>query len=210
IMEAAYLYRMGASSKEEMVYEFCRNWGIRDSAQFISEMSRLASHDMIEQFFLPWHEMYPHVARELARPSNLYGTVMYEAQGGVDGSREVDMLAAAHITGGGIPLKAYRMMKSFGLGIDINTVFPQPRGVQLVKQTYDSLPENIQRGIGLSEEKEISTWNGGVGFMVVTATPEDAEHLIEIAARQNVAAALMGKTLDRREIRFRGHTWRYT
>lgn len=154
-----------------------------------------------------WHEKYPEVARQLKKPARLYGPIMYDAQGGVFGERRVDMVAAAHITGGGIPLKGIRMVQNSGLGLAIDHVFPDPEAVtSIIELAWSIHPD---KDIFIDNIKACEEWNRGIGFLVVVPDKEEAKKLIDIAGGHDCEAAIAGEVIDEPAVKFRGHTWRY-
>lgn len=219
ILEASYLLKEGYSSKAtyflENLTEFLDSMNIlpgykADDLQrvgLIQLISRLQGHNFLEGVLIPWHEEYPAAAEELLRSSTLYSRLMYQAQGGVDGKREIDLVAAAHISGGGVPEKARRMVERKKLGVHIEPVFPEPEGIQMLLDIAKTLPnegKNLIDDRGACEQ-----WNRGIGFLVVTNTREDANSLVDMAGQLGYEAGVAGRILEDPIIEFRGHSWRY-
>ena len=104
ILETAYLQSLHFDSKQDMVAHFLRARRMTGSNQEIANaLTSVFGHDALEQVLIPWHQKFPEVTKQLLMPSILYGPIIYDAQGGVEGERKVEMIAAAHISGGGIP-----------------------------------------------------------------------------------------------------------
>ena len=113
ILETAYLQSLHFDSKQDMVAHFLRARRMTGSNQEIANaLTSVFGHDALEQVLIPWHQKFPEVTKQLLMPSILYGPIIYDAQGGVEGERKVEMIAAAHISGGGIPEKGKRMVES--------------------------------------------------------------------------------------------------
>lgn len=220
ILEKAYLRQVGYVSKR---HYFTKQFGdyLKDRARppSFTEITRyqdnlgnfmdeFGGENFWEQILLPWHQLQPEVTKELLRPSMLYGKLMYEAQGGVDGEKAVNITAAAHISGGGVPEKAKRMVAPKGLGADIRAVFPDPLGVRYLFELAEDLTD--KNGESLLDDRGVcEQWNRGIGFLMVTQGVDDAKRLIELASNMGYEAAEVGKIIEEPVIKFRGHTWNY-
>lgn len=210
ILETAYLLSRGFQSKEELLGAWFRDHGFKgNSSELLGELTRLSGHDFPEQVLLPWPQAYPEIAKQILMPSRLYGPVIYEAQGGVDGPRVVDMVAAAHITGGGIPEKAKRMIEASGFGIHIDPVFPDPESVQSLLSLADTFPPEIREKLEIDDASACRQWNRGIGFLVVAKDMSEARKLVDVADRSGYEAAVAGEIVEEPKITFRGHTWTY-
>jgi len=162
---------------------------------------------LAEHYHLPWHEDFPELTEELLRPSTIYAPLIYEAQGGVDLEPVVPLVACAHISGGGVPLKAQRMLEARGFGLSMGTPFEDPKAV---RQLIDLAYENPVKGAPLVNERTAcEQWNRGVGFLCVTENSADAAKLIAIAEKLGYEATIAGKIIEERKIKFRGETWNY-
>lgn len=210
ILETAYLLSLGYQSKTEYIEKWFKDrgvfWNMND---FLAQLDTLMGHNFLEQVLPPWHEMYPDITKQLLAPSSLYGSVMYKAQGGIDGPRSVDLIAAAHISGGGVPEKTKRMLEAKGLGAHIEAVFPDPEGVQSLLKLVNGFPPEIQERLGVTDMSACLQWNRGIGFLVVTRNEKEADKLIEIADSEGYEAKIAGEIIEQPEIIFRGHTFRY-
>lgn len=211
ILELNYLLTATKfKSKKERVANYFRNHGMKgNDDEILGQINQLFGHDALEQVLLPWHKLNPQLARQLLAPSTLYGPIMYDAQGGIDGDRKVQMIAAAHVSGGGVPEKGKRMVQSKGLGLSIDAVFPEPepiKGLLALNERIRSegIEPPVENDRGASEQ-----WNRGIGFIVIVPNENEAQKLIEIARGHNVEGAVAGKIIDKPEIQFKGETWRY-
>ncbi len=157
---------------------------------------------------LPWHTIFPEITQKLARPSTIYAPLTYEAQGGVDGDVCVPIVAAAHISGGGIPLKTERMLKLSGLGMHLDPVFPDPEGIPELIELARKHP-HPQKGILVDERSACEQWNRGIGFLCVVEHQQRADELIALAESLGYEAAVAGEIIPERKIEWRGHTWDY-
>jgi len=210
ILEMAHLQSLRFDSKQEMVAHFLRTRGMRGSDQEITdELTSIFGHDALEQVLIPWHKTFPDITKQLLKPSTLYGPIIYDAQGGVEGERRVEMIAAAHISGGGIPEKGKRMVEPKGLGLAINPIFPDPEGVGPLLKIVEELPEEMRAQIKINDRTACEQWNRGIGFIVVVPDKEEAKKLIDIAEQHECEAGIVGEVIDSQEILFKGHTWNY-
>lgn len=212
ILETAHLQNLGASSKEYLVIEFLRQRGMRGNNQEImSQIKQLFGHDALEQVLIPWHQSFPEITKQLLMPSRIYGSIIYDAQGGIEGERKVNMIAAAHISGGGVPEKGKRMVESKKkLGLAVDAIFPDPEGVSSLLFIAKSFPEEVKQRVKIDDRIACEQWNRGIGFMVVTENEEEAKKLIDIAGNHECEAGIAGEVIDKKEIQFRGHIWRYS
>ncbi len=229
ILEASYLQAMGAPSKQDFVLDMIEKRlgdidahlvdfdlppateNERDPNIYTTEFFRIfddvLGHNFMEQVLPPWHDLYPEVAQELLRPSTLYGKLINEAQGWVGGKKYVQITAAAHISGGGIPEKVKRMVEQKRLGAYIESKFPDPKGVDMLLQIARTLPDEGQNLI--NDRTACQQWNRGIGFLTVVQSQTDAYILIDEAEWMGYEAAIVGKILEEPKIEFRGHTWTY-
>lgn len=215
ILESEYIYNQGYSSLEEYVVAYLSEFVGEQTGRFeelnraqtVDFLNTLLGHNFFEQVLVPWHRDRPDTAKEILRPSTLYGRLIYTAQGGIDGEKLVDITGAAHISGGGVPEKGKRMVEDFGLGLQIDSPFPDPKSVTLLMAIASELP-NEGRDL-INDRTACQQWNRGVGFMVATNTLADAERFISLAYDMGYEAAFAGEVTDKREITFRGYTWTY-
>jgi phosphoribosylformylglycinamidine cyclo-ligase len=219
ILESNFLIRYGCSSKEEYFQEIYKDHlkehGLSTkNANNVSKLSldlfkdNVFGHDFFEQLLIPWHELETEVTREMLKPSTLHSRLMYAAQGGVDGPKEINMVAAAHISGGGVPEKVKRMIENKGLGAHIDTVFPDPDAVTSLIKLAGDLTDS--EGNPLIDDRSACTqWNRGIGFIFVTETQNDAKRLVDLAEDEGYEAAIAGEILPEPKIEWRGHKWTY-
>jgi phosphoribosylformylglycinamidine cyclo-ligase len=97
------------------------------------------------------------VAEALLAPTRLYARHVQALL-----ASGVDVRAMSHITGGGLPGNAPRVLPE-GLGLRIERTWPRPAVFQL-----------IQRGAGVDEREMRRTFNVGVGFLFVVALADAA------------------------------------
>lgn len=209
IMEAEYLSSLGFSNKVDFVYDWLKEQGIKNPKEFTENWKKINGHDPIEQILLPWHLNNRQTTRELLMPSKLYGPIIYQAQGGVDGERKVDMIAAAHVSGGGVPEKGKRMVEESGLGIAIDPIFPDPEGVTSLLKTVEGLPKKAKDSLKVTNRTACEQWNRGVGFIVAVKDKKEASTLIKIAEENECEAGIAGEVIDKPEIQWRGEIWKY-
>ncbi|MBI5793912.1 hypothetical protein HZA87_02375 [Candidatus Uhrbacteria bacterium] len=160
----------------------------------------------LDHVHVPWHEQFREVTEQLLTPSKIYAPLFYEAQGGVDGPVNIPLLACAHITGGGVPLKVQRMLKDNpGLGVDLNTVFPDPDGIPKLMEL--SRNYGVAGKTLIDDRTACEKWNRGVGVLCVVESDEHAAEFVGLAAKMDYEAAIMGSVIDHPLIRWRGHEW---
>jgi len=204
------MVRQGLTGKKEYVMrELTANGVILGERDIVGILSGIFGHDVLEQVLTPWHELHPEVTRQLLSPSRLYGPLMYAAQGKIDEPRNVDIVAAAHITGGGIPEKAKRMVENSRLGISLDAVFPDPAAVSSLLSIAENLPDDVRDGLSIDDRKACEQWNRGIGFLIVARDLNEAEKLVELGIEHDYDVAIAGKVIDSPQIQFRGHTWSY-
>lgn len=161
-----------------------------------------------EHIHLPWHETFPDLTAKLHQPSTIYTPLLYEAQGGVDGPRKIPLVACAHISGGGVPLKGKRMVEGKGLGLHLIAPFDDPAGIPELINLAAMYPK--KGGTLLVDERTAcEQWNRGVGFLCVTETAAHADEFTALAASMGYEAKIAGVVTDERAIHWRGHSWRY-
>lgn len=217
ILEAAFLNNRGYPSKLDYVManlsqflgenlgfdtESLRN--VLNVNKTVEFMNQMLGHDFLEQVLLPWHEDYPDITQELLQPSTLYGRIIYDAQGGIDGERLIPLTGIAHISGGGIPEKVGRLVKPRGLGAHIDPVFPDPKGTAMIIALANSLPKE-QRDKLISSEIACRQW--GRGFGMVAVTSEETDDLQKIGRKYGVEIDQVGEIIKKPVIEFYGHTF---
>lgn len=211
ILEADYMVQQGLSGKKEYVErELTRQGVVLGDKDIIGILTTIFGHDALEQVLPPWHELQPEVTKQLSMPSKLYSPLIYSAQGKIDEPKNVDIIAAAHISGGGIPEKAKRMLQTKRLGVSIDSVFPEPSGIQSLVEIYNALPDFAKEGLKLNDRIASEQWNRGIGFLIVTKNMEEAKKLIDLGTAKDYQLAIAGKIIDKSEVQFRGHTWQYS
>ncbi|HEY8040833.1 MAG TPA: phosphoribosylformylglycinamidine cyclo-ligase [Polyangiaceae bacterium] len=114
------------------------------------------------------------VGEALLAPTRLYAR---QVQGLV--ASGVDVRAMSHITGGGLPGNAPRVLPE-GLGLRLERAWPRPPVFDL-----------IQRGAGVDEQEMRRTFNLGVGFLFVVAR-DDAARATEVLRALGEAPLALG------------------
>lgn len=218
ILETAYLQELGCPSKEQFFLDLIGHELDRDGfdpgligeelEQLPKYLEQATGHPFLEQVLVPWHDYYTDLTDRLLTPSRLYGKVINTAQGWVDGEKEVEITAAAHISGGGVPEKTKRILESQRLGIHLDPIFPDPEAVTDLMELARKLPEQKREAL-IDDRRACEQWNRGIGFIAVTATEGDAYRLIEIAANQGYEAGIAGHIIEESKIEWRGYTWTY-
>lgn len=206
ILEQAYLAELGVSRAE---------W----FAQHLAEQLKMSVGDvrrvwagtldaqpwLDEHVVLPWHDRFADLTEQLSRASTIYAPLVHAAQGGVDGPVATPIIAACHVSGGGIPLKVKRMLGSTGLGVHLDPVFPDPAGVaQLIELAQANAGPN---GPLVDDRTACEHWNRGIGFLCVVPDAATARALMWLAQDLGIEAAEAGRVLPTAEIHWRSHIW---
>lgn len=218
ILEAFYLQSQGYPSKKDYVLDrladefeqegFDRDSVSRHLGNLPDHLSLIMGHDFMEQVLPPWHEYDPSLTEKLLTPSRLYGKLINTAQGWGGDDKNIDIIAAAHISGGGVPEKVKRMLELSNkrLGIHIDPIFPDPEAVSELMKLSDRLPEGKQL---IDDRGACEQWNRGIGFIAVTRDNSQARELVDLATVMGYEAAVAGHILDQPLIEWRGYTWTY-
>src|SRR6185436_5623522 len=134
ILDQAYLQReMGVADRRRGIAAYIRSQMAHalpeDQILAVLDAQPNATRDH-EQILLPWHTAFQDLTTKLQAPSTIYAPLIYEAQGGVDGERRIPLVDCTHVSGGGSPLKARRMVENQGDGVNLEAIFPDPEGVE--------------------------------------------------------------------------------
>ncbi len=113
----------------------------------------------------------------LLTPTSLYVKVNQKIK------EQIDVHAAAHITGGGIE-NLPRVMPE-NLGITIRKLWPLPEIYQL-----------IQKRSGMTTFELLKTLNCGIGF-VYLVSPEQAQQIIQISSAMGIESQIIGHVHER-------------
>lgn len=119
-------------------------------------------------------------------PSTMYTRCIVEMTGGVFGDPQASLLGAAHITGGGIPSKLGRLLKTNGFGARLDALFAPP-----------SLMLECQRWGRVLDEEAYRTWNMGQGMLLISDQPRG---VLDVAARHDIEARVVGHITETPEI----------
>ncbi|MDO8429626.1 MAG: hypothetical protein Q7S88_03280, partial [Candidatus Daviesbacteria bacterium] len=164
ILEEEYLQTYGYHSKQEYLLDklaelipFDEIDG--DGVDVIFTLDDIFGHPVLEQVLIPWHELNPQTTKDLLTPSRIYSPLVYEALGGVDEEKLIDITGMAHITGGGIPEKMRRLLQPKGLGASLDAVFPDPQGVQKLLAIAEKLPNGEKL---IDDKTACHQWNRGI------------------------------------------------
>jgi phosphoribosylaminoimidazole (AIR) synthetase len=207
ILEHVYLAELGVSRDEWIQDAIARRIGSTRAAvaEFWQAMV-LEQPGFAEQLTIPWHLRFADLTEQLSRPSTIYSPVIHDAQGGVDGPVAIPLIAATHVTGGGIPLKVKRMLGKTGLGAAIETVFPDPAGIPELLELAARYPRDGRPIV--DQRSACEQWNRGVGFLCVARDTAAAHALVELAGSLGYQAAIAGQIVSEPVIRWRGESWR--
>lgn len=213
ILERAYLAEQGGvATKNDSIIRLVRQRLTNNMIPDIDIRNILhalpQSAQILESIQLPWHKTFLEITQKLLTAPTMFTPLMYAAQGGVDGSVAIPIIANAHISGGGVPLKAKRMVERQGVGVHLDPVFPDPEGVEDLMKLAEQYPDPI-KGPLVNERSACEQWNRGVGFLSVVQDASTADALVQLAECMGYQAAIAGETIAQRKIEWRGHTWDY-
>jgi phosphoribosylaminoimidazole (AIR) synthetase len=212
ILERAYLNICMQSSKEDAIITLIRH-AVKSTIKLSDEdlMKIISSAsprlNILEQFHLPWHQVFDKEAAALLEPSTIYYPAIYEALGGIDGEIKIPLTGCAHISGGGVPLKGKRMVEPAGLGLQVEKVFPDPIAIEKLINLAQAHPDP-KKGPLVDNRSASEQWNRGIGFLCATETLNHAEELVKLANKMGYEAALAGKVIAKPEIQWRDETWK--
>ena len=136
-----------------------------------------------------WHEVLWEDGKTLGEmvltPSIIYAKAIVDMLGGYDANvpPKVKIHGIAHITGGGIPEKLGRILKSTGFGAVIDEPFEPPRFMDYVQYLGN-----------VSDEEACRTWNRGQGMIVITPEPEK---VVQVAELHGINAQWMGEITEK-------------
>lgn len=206
VLEHAYLAELGMTRQQWLEERLVRRVGLPPEAVRQLRSALIAEQPWIdEQILVPWHERFADLTEQLSRPATIYSPVITAAQGGVDGPIAVPIIAATHVTGGGIPLKMKRTLAGTGLGAVIEPVFPDPAGVPELLELARRHPASS--GPLVDERTACEQWNRGIGFTCVMADHAAASALVQLAEAMGYDAAIAGNIREKAEIHWRGEIW---
>lgn len=120
-----------------------------------------------------WGEM-------LLTPSRIYYSLIMDLHGRFKEPSKIDLHGVVHITGGGLPGNLPRALKSPGLGIHLDNLFPA-----------HEMMKRLQRMGNISDEEAYEVWNMGNGMCVIV-DEKDADTVLERAKALNIPAQVAG------------------
>lgn len=136
--------------------------------------------------------------KKLIVPSVSYAKTITRIAGwnadGSIGEPLAEIIAAAHITGGG--MKKLREILPAGVHAYLDSM-PKPPTVLLEAQEMSF----NDSGLDLSDSQAYTTFHGGCGMYLIVPSEEDAEIVIQEAWKDGIEAQVVGKTLSFREQR---------
>lgn len=114
-------------------------------------------------------------------PSIVYHAAILSLIGRFDEKRTIDIKGIAHITGGGIPSKFRRVLRSANVGAELNNLWPP----------HEALSDLIKLG-SVSPEESYKTWNMGNGMLLVLSE-KDSVQAIELLKKNGIEARVAGR-----------------
>jgi phosphoribosylformylglycinamidine cyclo-ligase len=118
------------------------------------------------------------------QPSRIYSAAVTDMFGGYDLAQaaKATLHGAAHISGGGIPEKLGRLLRSSGHGARIEDPF-----------TPCELMLHCQELGNVTDREAYRTWNMGQGMILITPSPDEA---IKVAQAHGIEAKIIGTVTD--------------
>lgn len=136
-----------------------------------------------------WHEQPwegKTVGEFVLTPSTIYAPLLVSLFGGFDQEPKGSIIAAAHITGGGVPGKLGRCLKHSGYGALLDDLF-EPALMMLALQKVGKIPDR----------DAYQAWNMGQGLIIVT---DDPQSVLNEASRLGFEAKVAGTVIEQPEI----------
>ncbi len=137
-----------------------------------------------------WHEVKidnRSIAEIALKPSKIYSKAVVNMFGGVDFDPKAEIHGVAHITGGGIPSKLGRVLKSTNFGAYLDTLFEPPKIVRYCQELGE-----------IKDSEAYTTWNMGQGMLIITPEPGN---VIEISKKHGIEAKEVGKITEKKGIK---------
>ncbi len=145
---------------------------------------------MEKEFGKEWHNVLwenKTLGEEILTPSVIYTRAVVDMFGGYNPERKpkTEIHGVVHITGGGIPGKLGRVLKSSRLGAIVESLKP-PKIMDIVKNWGN-----------VSDETAYETWNMGQGMIIIAPDPK---RVIQIAVSHGIEAHSVGEIIKDKKI----------
>lgn len=154
-----------------------------ESLGFRSNGFSLVRYILAEKFGPDWvHQKYDEKitwGEMVLTPCKIYCSTILEMHGRYKERPKVELKGVAHITGGGLYGNLPRILKKTGLKYKINNL-PEPQ--EMMKKIIE-----IGR---VSEEEAYSTWNMGVGMVLIS---NDFDQIKEICEKHKIKCQIIGQ-----------------
>jgi phosphoribosylformylglycinamidine cyclo-ligase len=137
-----------------------------------------------------WHKVDldgVNLAQAALEPSKIYSKAVVDMFGGVESEPKAELHGVAHITGGGIPSKLGRVLKSVGYGAELDDLFEPPKIVKYCQEAGE-----------IADREAYRTWNMGQGMLVITPEPE---HVLDVCKKHKITAKVVGKVTEKSGIK---------
>lgn len=112
-------------------------------------------------------------------PSIIYSRFVVGLHGGFESEGSCEIHGVAHITGGGVPEKIGRVLRSSGLGARLTGLFNPPEIVSYCQHLGN-----------ISDHDAYRAWNMGQGMALITPEPQK---VLEEAKRHGIEAKIAGE-----------------
>jgi len=139
-----------------------------------------------------WHTMIwrgNSIAELVLTPSIIYTPAVVDMFGGFAGEPKASIVSAVHVTGGGVPGKLGRALRTTGLGANVDDPFEPP-----------PIMYHLQKLGNVPDRDAYRTWNMGQGMIVITESPQD---VLKVAEEHGIEGKAIGNVVEEPGIRIR-------
>lgn len=123
-------------------------------------------------------------------PCKIYHRAVLNLIGGYKGERKVNIKGIVHNTGGGIRGNLPRLLKSRGLGANLDNLI----------EPHEFMKKMMEFG-NVERDEAYRAWNMGVGMMMAVDSSE-ADKVLSGLSEQNIEAQVIGKVAGGTQIKF--------
>lgn len=159
---------------------------------FRSNGLSLARKILIEQYGENWHEELLNnekIGELILEPSKIFSKAICKITGGFNNEIKAKVNGIVHVTGGGVPGKLGRVLRSSGFGAELVDLFDS-----------SEIMSHIQDLGCVTDEEAYKTWNMGQGLLVITPEPEN---VIALLAEDGIEAKIAGEITKEQGIKIK-------
>ena len=129
-----------------------------------------------------WHKEQPMLALQILEHSTIYSKLIKDMIGDYFSPQNANITGIAHITGGGIPEKLGRVLKTTGHGANLDNLFEPCDAMKRLQELGDVADEEAYRAL-----------NMGQGMIIATTEPDKVQ---EYAAKHNIESRNAGEIMQ--------------